>query len=48
MNLALEKSKRVTIGCKGRGEIRSEIGNVTGMNADAPTTKSRRQSILEN
>ena len=34
MNLALEKGERVTTGGKGRGEI----GEVTGVVADTPTT----------
>ena len=37
MNLVLEKRKRVTTGGKGRGDIRSEVGKVTGITADAPT-----------
>ena len=40
MNLALEKRVRVTTGCKGRGEIISEVGKVTGMVADAPIIDS--------
>ena len=39
VNLALEKREGVTMGVKGRGEIRSEIGKITGMAADAPTTE---------
>ena len=34
MNLALEKGERVTMGGKGRGEIRGEAGKVTRMVAD--------------
>ena len=34
------KRERITTGGKGRGKIRSEIGKVTGMVADAPTTDS--------
>ena len=34
MNQALEKRKRVTMGGKARGEIRVEVGKVTGMVAD--------------
>jgi hypothetical protein len=37
MNLALEKGERVTMGGKGRDEIGSEAGEVTGVVADAPT-----------
>ena len=40
MNLALEKRERVIMGGKGRDEIRSEIGKVTGMVADVPATDS--------
>ena len=43
MNLAL---KRVTTGGKGRGEIRSKIGKVTGMAADMPTVEINKQIIL--
>ena len=38
MNLALEKGERITTGCKGRGEIGGEAGEVTGVVADVPTT----------
>ena len=38
MNLALDKRERVTTGCKGRGEVRGEAGEVTGVVADTPTT----------
>ena len=38
VNLALEKS--VTMEGKGRGELRSEIEEVTGMTADTPTISS--------
>ena len=38
VNLALNKRERVTMGCKGRGEIGGEAGEVTGVVADAPTT----------
>ena len=38
MNLTVEKRERVTTGGNGRGETRSEIGKVIGINADAPTT----------
>ena len=39
MNLT-EKRERVIIGGKGRDEIRSEIGKVTGMAPDAPSIDS--------
>ena len=38
MNLALEKGERVSTGGKGRGEIGGEVGEVTGVVADAPAT----------
>ena len=38
MNLALEKRERVTT--EGRGEIRVEVGKVTGMVSHAPNTNS--------
>ena len=38
MNLALEKGKRVTTGCKCRGEIGGEAEEVTGVVANVPTT----------
>ena len=38
MNLALEKRERVTMEGKGRGEIRGEAVEVTGVVANAPTT----------
>ena len=37
MNMALEKRERVITGGKGRGEIGSEMENVTEMVADATT-----------
>ena len=37
MNLALEKGERVTTGGKGRVEIGGEAGEVTVVEADAPT-----------
>ena len=37
VNLA-KKRESVTMGGKGRGEMRNEIRRVTGMVADAPTT----------
>ena len=40
MNLVLEKGERVTTGGKGRGEIRGESVEVTGVVANAPTTNS--------
>ena len=40
MNLVLEKRERITAGGKGRGEIRNEMGKITGMVADVPTTDS--------
>ena len=43
--MALEKSERVTMGGKDRGEIRSKIGKVTGMVADVPTTEILGTSI---
>ena len=36
VNRALEKWERVITGDKGRGEVRSEIGKVTGIAADVP------------
>ena len=45
MNLALEKMKRVTIGGKSRGEMGNEIGKVTGMTADVPTTDSLEKKM---
>jgi hypothetical protein len=39
VNLTLEKKVRVTIGRKSRGEMRNEIGEITEMAADAPTTR---------
>ena len=38
MNLVLEKGERVTMGGKGRSEIGGEVGEVTGMVANVPTT----------
>ena len=38
MNLKLMKAKRVAMGGKGRGEIRSEAGQVPGVVANVPTT----------
>ena len=38
VNLLLKKRERVTMGGKGRGEIGSEAGEVTGVVAYAPTT----------
>jgi hypothetical protein len=38
MNLMLEKGERVTMGGKGRGEIRGEAVEVTGVFANASTT----------
>ena len=38
MNLALEKGERVTMGAKGRSEIRGEAGEVSGVVANVPTT----------
>ena len=38
MNLALEKGERVTMGGKGRGKIKSEAGEVTGVVENAPNT----------
>ena len=38
MNLMLEKEEKVTMGSKGRGEIRGEAGEVTGVAANVPTT----------
>ena len=38
MNLALEKEERVTMGGKGRAEIRGEAGEVTGVVENVPTT----------
>ena len=40
VNLALEKMERISTAGKGRGEIRSEIGNVIRMAADADTEDS--------
>ena len=40
MNLALEKWGRVIMGDKGRGEIRGEAGEVTGVVANVPMTGS--------
>ena len=40
MNLGLEKGERVTTEGKGRGEIRSEAGEVSGVVADVSTTNS--------
>ena len=37
MDLALEKGERVTTGGKGRGEIRCEAGEITGVIANVPT-----------
>ena len=37
MNLAFEKGDRVAMGGKGRGEIRGEAGEVTGVIANPPT-----------
>ena len=45
MNLALEKRERVIMGGKGRDEIRSEIGKVTGMIVDMPTTDSLGKKV---
>ena len=44
MNLALEKRERVTMGGKGRSEIRGETGEVTGVVACAPMTESLGKS----
>ena len=38
VNPVLEKGKRVTMGGKGRGEIRGEAGEVRGVVANVPTT----------
>jgi hypothetical protein len=35
VNVTLEKRERVTMGGKGRDEIRGEVGKVTGMVADS-------------
>ena len=43
MNLALEKGERITMGGKGRGEIRGEAGEVTGAVADVPTMDTLRK-----
>ena len=40
MNLALGKWESVTMGGKGRGEIRGEAGEVTGVVANMPTMDS--------
>ena len=45
-NLMLEKRERVTPGGKGRGEIRDEIENATGMVADVPTADSLRKKCI--
>ena len=45
MNLALEKEERVIMGGKGRGEIRGEAGEVTGVVANVPTTDSVEKSM---
>ena len=39
MNLALEKGERVAMG--GRGKIRGEAGEVTGVSANVPTTNGQ-------
>ena len=36
----LEKGERVIMGGKGRGEIRGDAAEVTGVFADVPTTNS--------
>jgi hypothetical protein len=38
VNLVLEKEERVAMGDKGRGEVRGEAGEVTGVVADVSTT----------
>ena len=38
MNLALEKGERLITGGKGRGKIRGEPGEVTGVVANVPIT----------
>ena len=38
VNLVLEERERLTMGGKGRGEIRGESGKVKRVVADAPTT----------
>ena len=43
VNLMLKKWESVTTGGKGRGEIRDEIGKVTGLIADVPITDSLRK-----
>ena len=43
MNLALEKREMVTMGGKGRGEIRGNVGKVIEMVADLPATDSLRK-----
>ena len=41
MNLVLEKGERITMGGKGRGEVRGEVKlEVTGVVVDAPATDS--------
>ena len=37
MNLVLEKGERVAMGGEGRGKIRGEAGEVTGVVANVPT-----------
>ena len=50
VNLALNKRERVTMGCKGRGEIENETGKIIGMVADASTVHSlakRRYGVFD-
>jgi hypothetical protein len=39
VNLALEKGESIATGGKGRGEIRGEAGEVTGVVANVPEKK---------
>ena len=43
MNLALEKGERVTTGGKGKGEIRGEAGEVSGVVENGPSTDGLRK-----
>jgi hypothetical protein len=43
MNLVLEKGEEVVMGGKGRGKIRGEAGEVTGVVSNVPTTNGLRE-----